>query len=666
MNTTDLTIKNLLQHMRDDLMNHHPGHRLIARLNALIHAAWKESSEHRVEQAVADWAAEATNEAVSKQEDLLIAYDHICLWEFGVDWIRKHYTPAEENEALIIFAGIIMRTMGNALEGYQTAVGHFAKEQEKATWTATHDHLTGLGNRRGLLEMLPAALARADRADRLLGIMMVDLNDFKPINDVYGHEAGDLLLETIGKRVHEVMRNSDYAARLGGDEFVMVLESIGDMEDLHTAISRIRRAMEMPVQLTNGISVAVKTSIGVTIYPFDDNAPDKLLRHADHAMYTAKEHKNTTQNGSWRLFHEGEDTTKDKHRKTNRLVKYGQIIPYYQPVVDLKNGIVVGLEALARIQDKHGVIHAPESFIESLDVKEHQFLATSIISKALFDTLAVSETFERPLWISANVSPNLIIAANWAESMQAILAGYVMEPARITLEVQENKRFPDISAAREGLEALRTLGIRIALDDVGNGYSSIMRLKDLPIDEIKLDQDFVRGLMERPSGLNFVSALRDLARDMDIGFIAEGVESLEIMDAMAMLDVPKGQGFAIAKPMPAADLAVWHTDWSLKMEKRFPAGRTRFGMYAYHSCATKGMRRMIEQRVPVLNHDTIADVTCCPVNIEHLGDKGLSEAHAALHRTISTTAESIAQGGRPDWHAAVEAENRFNALLLSR
>ncbi|OFA16849.1 hypothetical protein A4U49_05190 [Acidithiobacillus ferrivorans] len=666
MMITELTTKNLLQHMRDDLIKRQPGHRLIARLNALIHAAWKESSEHRVEQVVADWAAEAASEAIDQQEDLLIAYDHISLWEFGVDWIRQHYTPAEETEALIMLAGIIMRTMGNALEGYQTAVGHFAKEQEKATWTATHDQLTGLGNRRGLLEMLPSALARADRAERLLGIMMVDLNDFKPVNDVYGHEAGDFLLERIGKRVHEVMRNSDYAARLGGDEFVMVLESIGDMEDLHTAISRIRRAMEMPVQLTNGISVAVKTSIGVTIYPFDDNAPDKLLRHADQAMYTAKKYKNTTQKVDWRLFHQGEDTTKDKHRKSNQLVKYGQIIPYYQPVVDLKSGTIVGMEALARIQDTRGVIHAPEAFIESLDVKEHQFLATSIISQALFDTLAASEAFKLPLWISANVSPNLIIATNWVESMQAILAGYDIAPARITLEVQENKSFPDIGAARESLEALRAMGIRIALDDVGNGYSSIMRVKNLPIDEIKLDQDFVRGLMERPSGLNFVSALRDLARDMNIGFIAEGVESLEIMDAMAMLDVPKGQGFAIARPMPAADLAAWFTDWKSKIEKRFPAGRTRFGMYAYHNCATKGMRRMIEQRIPVLNHGTIADVTCCPVDIERLGDKELSEAHAVLHRTIGTTAETIADGGRPDWHAAVEAENRFNALLLTR
>ena len=665
MNTTELTTKNLLQHMRDDLMKRQPGHRLIARLSALIRATWTESSEHRAEQVVAEWASEAASEAVSKQEDLLIAYDHISLWEFGADWIRQHYTPAEETEALIMLAGIIMRTMGNALEGYQTAVGHFAKEQEMATWTATHDHLTGLGNRRGLLEMLPPALARADRADRLLGIMMVDLNDFKPVNDTYGHEAGDHLLEMIGQRVHDAMRNSDYAARLGGDEFVMVLESLSDTEDLHAAISRIQRAMEMPVLLPNGVQVSVRTSIGVTIYPMDESDPDHLLRHADQAMYTAKEYKNTPNKNGWRLFHEGEDAVKDKRRKANKLMKEGRIVPYYQPVVDLKSGVVVGLEALARIQDRHGVTHAPDAFIESLDAKEHQFLTTIIINQAIFDTLAASEVFKLPLWVSVNMRPDLIAGDGWVESMRIILAGYDMDPSRVTLEVLENERFTDIGVARESLEALRAIGLRIALDDVGNGYSSLMRLKDLPIDEIKLDQGFVRGLVEKPSGLNFVSALRDLAQDMNIDFIAEGVESLEIMDAMAMMGVPKGQGYAIAKPMPASDLAAWFAEWESKMKKRFPAGRTRFGMYAYHTCATKGVRRMIEQRASIINHTIIADAACCPVNIEHLGDKDLTDAHEALHRSISATAESIADGGIPDWTAAEEAESRFNTLLLT-
>ncbi|MGC9208145.1 EAL domain-containing protein, partial [Acidithiobacillus sp.] len=271
-------------------------------------------------------------------------------------------------------------------------------------------------------------------------------------------------------------------------------------------------------------------------------------RLADQALYESKAHKSDRER-SWVLF--GEER-KAPRTPAQRLLDAGALEVWYQPILDNRARRVVGVEALARLRDGDGKIWSPAEFLPQLQGKDLFELSRQVLQQALID-LSVLDALGLSLWVSVNIDPHSVSDACVACLREMIVHGAV-DPSRITLEILEGSDFLEQQAALEHLLALKAQGIRLALDDVGSAYASLLRMKDLPIDEIKLDQGFVRTLEERPQDLHFVAAIQDLAAGMGVDLVVEGVETEDILDAVTVLGVKFLQGYGIARPMPLAQL----------------------------------------------------------------------------------------------------------------
>ena len=538
-------------------------------------------------------------------------------------------------------------------------------EREQQAWLAAHDSLTGLPNRRGLEERLVQSMARASRHEHLLAVGMLDIDDFKPINDTYGHALGDRLLRTVAQRLQETLRATDFVARLGGDEFILVMEDLQSLHDLETVLAKIQEAIEAPFLLSSAlpedIRVTVGASLGLTIFPFDEGSSDLLLRHADQALYAIKEEKGRRKR-FWRYYQEslGEDTPESSFRSP---FASGGLRVYYQPILDLATGRVVGVEALARLADAQGKILSPAEFLPQLNEADQRTLLQGVLARAVEDVASLDQE-QTSLWVSVNAVPELLSTPTCIRCLEGILATSPIPPARITLEILEGSDFLSHDVAREHLSAIRATGVRIALDDIGSAYSSLLRLKDLPVDEIKLDQAFVRTLSQNPDGLHFVNALLDLARALKVDFVAEGAETAEILDALAALKVPKAQGYAIAHPMPIAALQVWLAEHALGPGVH-PV--SLLGLYACHLCHDSTLRKALAQDPTLLACLPLHDAERCPLNAR-IRRMGLSEtavdaAHREYHRVLAVTAGRMALGGATDWRALDEAERALQDAL---
>ena len=380
---------------------------------------------------------------------------------------------------------------------------------------STTDPLTGLANRRGLDLELERAFARARRQQRLLAVCVLDLDGFKPVNDTFGHEAGDQVLIALGKRLPEALRATDFVARLGGDEFVVLIESLEHLHALETILGRMETSIRAPIALGEERTVTVGVSIGVALYFPDEHddqqIADTLLRLADQALYEAKLHKDDRER-CWVLF--GEDPHPGRNVIQN-LLDQDTLEVWYQPILDYKRHRIVGVEALARLRDSDGTLLSPAQFLPALEPGDLTMLSKKVLEHALND-LKELETIGQTLWASVNVDPRSI-SESCVLCVQDQITAAGIDPTRITLEILEGSDFSDQKEALDYLQGLKNLHIRIALDDVGSAYSSLLRIKQVPIDEIKLDQGFVRTLEEHPEELVFVRTMRELPPPIDGG-----------------------------------------------------------------------------------------------------------------------------------------------------
>jgi diguanylate cyclase (GGDEF)-like protein len=427
------------------------------------------------------------------------------------------------------------------------------RERAGQSWIARHDPLTGLPNRLALTERLPAAIAEVQQSEGLLAVGMLDLDDFKPVNDRHGHAAGDTLLRILGQRLRGQLREGDLIARLGGDEFALVLGGMAQVADLAAIAERLRAAIEAPVELPDGTVMVLRASLGFTLYPLDDATPEGLLRHADTALYAAKERKASKQ-GHWELYRPAQERGATA-LVLRRLIERGGVRVQYQPILDLRSGAVVGVEALARLAQGEGLL-SPAAFLPHLSPDDRRALGRTVLGEGLRD-LAAWAARGWPLGLSVNVDPAALLADDWAAEVHGALARAGIAPERLTLELLESGEFLSMARAQERMAALRASGIRIALDDVGSAYSSLLRLKALRVDRIKLDHGFVSGVAARPDDLLFVASVQSLARGLRTRLVVEGAETPDILDALRVLGVEEAQGYAIARPMPAAALAAW-------------------------------------------------------------------------------------------------------------
>ncbi len=520
------------------------------------------------------------------------------------------------------------------------------------------DTLTGLPNRRALDAELEKAMARADRHEYLLGVVMMDLDGFKLINDTYGHEAGDLVLQTIGQRLREGVRRTDFVARLGGDEFVLLLEDCSSMEEINIALEKVGEMIRQPIDLPDGNKAGIDLSAGMSIYPFEDtNNPGALLRYADQSLYQSKSHK-TDRLHFWTLYGESVPLRRNAVQKQ---LREGGLLVHYQPILDTHSHQIVGVEALARLRDEDGRILYPGEFLPLITAEDTTDLSRMVLTQALAD-LAELDALGWSLWVSFNVAPE-----SFHDRCVPCLAGVIgasgIDPSRITVEILEGSDFLERNIALSVLHGIKELGVRLALDDVGSAYSSLLRLKDLPIDEIKLDQGFIRSLEERPQDLYFIASIRDLAVGLGVDLVVEGVETDDILDAISVMGINLLQGYAIAKPMSAAQLREFLARHPY-CHRQHPT--SLLGLYAKQISDQGALKKVILDNPKLLDSDELADASCCVMD-EYMRRLGLAEdsplfgLHREVHRAIAALLKIPVTG---DWEEVNQAQKAFEDGLL--
>jgi diguanylate cyclase (GGDEF)-like protein len=426
---------------------------------------------------------------------------------------------------------------------------------------ANHDALTGLPNRSLLKDRVDQALAASARTGRFPALMLLDLDRFKEINDTLGHHHGDLLLQQVGTRLKQHLREADTVARLGGDEFVVLLP---DLPNPHAALGiaeKLLEALAEPFVLEN-VTLDVEGSFGVAVYPEHGDDFEGLLQHADVAMYAAKEshagaciyERNQDVNSPRRLALLGELRA--------AIADDDQLVLHYQPKVQVGTGEVTGVEALLRWQHpKHGLL-GPMEFIPAAErTGLIRPLTLTVLRRALAQTRAWVDAGLPPMRIAVNISTRCLLDADFADQVEGLILESGVPAEQLELEITESTIMTDPEHAMAVLVRLAAFGVSLAIDDFGTGYSSLSYLKRLPVHQLKIDRSFVMDMDSGASDEAIVRSSVDLARNLGLYVVAEGVETERTWQHLAALGCDQAQGYYFARPMPAADLPGWLATW---------------------------------------------------------------------------------------------------------
>lgn len=427
---------------------------------------------------------------------------------------------------------------------------------------AYYDTLTGLPNQVLLSDRLNQAIALHRRNGQLLAVCYLDLDGFKPVNDSYGHAVGDALLVTLAQRLQAMLREGDSLARLSGDEFVILLAEMHSMRESESIVRRLLEAIDAPFEI-KGHSVRVSGSIGITLFPTDDATADTLLRHANQAMYEAK----AGGKGDLRLYDPVQDQKLRTHRNTiaeiNLALQRQELVLHYQPRVDLRSGELVGVEALVRWQHPERGMLMPDSFLPYLEGETEEIALGQWVLKTALDQLIRWQEQGLNFPVSVNISPKHMQAEGFADALREVLADYPAGTAlSLELEVLETSGISDTAHVASVMRACTELGVSFSLDDFGTGYSSLTYFHRLPIDVLKIDQNFVRNMIDNSSDLAIVEGVVRLAEGLKRPVVAEGVESVELGLLLLNMGCRYGQGYGIARPMPPERLPQWLEQWS--------------------------------------------------------------------------------------------------------
>jgi diguanylate cyclase (GGDEF)-like protein/PAS domain S-box-containing protein len=424
-------------------------------------------------------------------------------------------------------------------------------------WRVGHDVLTGLPNRAFLSDLLDQALEFSRQENIPLAVCMLDLDGFKAVNDGYGHASGDMLLVEVAKRLRDIVRGEDVVARLAGDEFVLVLRYVRDLPELRAALSRVLGAISAPYTL-HGKDINVFASIGVTLFPHDNEDAETLLRHADQAMYVAKQRgRNRFHLFDVSLDQEVKATHQTVERVRQALVA-GEFRLHFQPKVNMRRGEVVGFEALLRWQHPQNGMVPPREF---LPLVEDTDLIIDIGEWVMDQVLAQLHRWQQAGqgWpISINIAARHFQRADFVDRLRQVLARHAqVAPRMLDLEIVESVAIENIQHVSACLQACQALGVQFSLGDFGTGYSSLSYLKRLRTQTIKIDKSFVRDILNDRDDLALTTAVIGLARAFGRQVIAEGLESLEHGELLLRLGCEVAQGYFIARPMPPSEVPAW-------------------------------------------------------------------------------------------------------------
>lgn len=424
-------------------------------------------------------------------------------------------------------------------------------------WRVGHDVLTGLPNRAFLSDLLDQALEFSRKENIPLAVCMLDLDGFKAVNDGYGHASGDLLLVEVAKRLRMIVRGEDVVARLAGDEFVLVLRYVRDLPELRAALNRVLGAISAPYSL-HGKDINVFASIGVTLFPYDNEDAETLLRHADQAMYVAKQRGRNR----FHLFDVSRDQeVKATHQTVERVrqaLADGELCLHFQPKVNMRSGEVVGFEALLRWEHPQNGLVPPREF---LPLVEETDLIIDIGEWVMDQVLSQLQRWQQAGkgWpVSINIAARHFQRVDFVERLQQVLARHnQVAPQLLDLEIVESVAVENIQHVSACLQACQALGVQFSLGDFGTGYSSLSYLKRLRTQTIKIDKSFVRDILHDHDDLALATAVIGLARAFGRQVIAEGLESIEHGQLLLSLGCEVAQGYFIARPMPPAEVPGW-------------------------------------------------------------------------------------------------------------
>ncbi len=436
------------------------------------------------------------------------------------------------------------------------------REQEVLLQKLAHfDALTGLPNRVLLARRLQECMDQARERGSQLGVGYLDLDGFKPVNDRLGHGAGDRLLVMVAGRLTRALRPQDCVARLGGDEFVMLLPDLADTAACEQMLGRVMESISAPYALDTE-RVVVTASIGYTVFPLDEADADTLLRHADQAMYAAKQ----AGRNRFHQFDAAQERAlvvqREQGKHLQEAIAGAQFVLHLQPKVDMRSGAIVGAEALTRWQHPERGLLAPGAFLPLLEGTELEIGFGQWVVGAALGLLEALAAQGLTLPVSINISALHLQHGGFADWMAQMLAQRPgIDPHLVEIEITESAALYDISAVAATLTQLRELGVSVSLDDFGTGYSSLTYLRRLPMDTLKIDQSFVHGMMGDPGDLAIVQGVIGLARSFGYRVIAEGVETIEQGQMLQQLGCAQAQGYCIGRPMPMEQFVEWAAQW---------------------------------------------------------------------------------------------------------
>jgi len=439
---------------------------------------------------------------------------------------------------------LLMRSLRYAIER--------KRMEEKLNYIAHHDSLTGLANRKYFYDRLKNAMALVRRQNSLLALLLIDLDGFKSINDTLGHHVGDLLLQNVAQRLCECIRETDCAARIGGDEFTVILTGIRNQDDVATATAKILDAMERPF-LIEGRALNIYASVGISLYPTDADNLETLVRHADAAMYKTKAE---TGGRSTYLFYSPDAGSQfnddfEFQAELDHALKHNEFVINYQPQVNVRGGFITGMEALLRWQHPKRGLMLPNQFMTVLENSPLMLeVGEWVLRTACKQGREWQAVAQAPVAISVNLAPYQLLQADFADMVDDILRQTGFAPHLLELDIPEHALWEDEERALDQISKLNTLGVRLVLDNFGNGRASFYYLRKFPFHAIKLDRRLTQDATSTAEGADLARAVIEIAHVFRMKGMASGVETSAQLDTLRNLSYDDAQGYLYCPPLP--------------------------------------------------------------------------------------------------------------------
>jgi len=476
---------------------------------------------------------------------------------FGTDLFEKFHEFSRAHESweldeifggLTIFALVLVVVSIRRVFELRRRIVEKERAEREAGRLARHDALTGLPNRRRLFEVF-ADRQSSGEMQTPCAVMLIDLDRFKPVNDVHGHNIGDEALCMLAARMKEIVDEHGIVARLGGDEFAAIVDLEPHSEELMRLVRQLAEALSRPLQIER-LRLSVGASIGIAAYPEDGRDADALLRNADIAMY----HSKAQARGSFHFFRAGMDAELMQRialeNEIDGAIANGDIVPFLQPLIDISSARVLGFEMLARWHHPERGLLMPELFIP---IAEDSGKLGELTSRLLRDATAAISGWPGSFILSINLGPKQILDPDLPGMLLSAVAESGFPPFRLQIELTEEALVENMKKAEAVFDELRAAGVRIALDDFGTGFSGLYHLRELKLDSLKIDRSFITTMLEDKDRAAIVEAVLHLARALGIETTAEGVETPELDRRLAELGCRVGQGFYYSRPVPLSE-----------------------------------------------------------------------------------------------------------------